>query len=74
LVELYTEAASQAPGIQEDLFLEIEGLELQNGGLSTFSGWRDREAEVRPVEVRSAEVRIEEVRPAEVRLAEVRMQ
>src|SRR6516164_7089208 len=48
LIELYTKAASQAPGVQEDLFHEIEGLELRNGDLSTLAWWRDREAEVYP--------------------------
>jgi spermidine/putrescine-binding protein len=48
LIELYTNAASQAPSVQEDLFHEIEGLELRNGDLYALAWWRDREAEVYP--------------------------
>src|SRR5271165_6583686 len=44
LLELYEQAALQAPAIKQDLFHEIEELEFRNGDIPALVWWLDREA------------------------------
>jgi spermidine/putrescine-binding protein len=50
LLELYTEAARQAPGVTRELFHSIEALELRNRDRSALVWWLDREAIAYPDE------------------------
>jgi spermidine/putrescine-binding protein len=44
LLELYLQAAQQAPAVKQELFHEIEELELRSGDVRAFVWWLDREA------------------------------
>src|SRR5271166_2719784 len=44
LLELYVQAAFQAPAVKQDLFHEIEELERRNGDIRALVWWLDREA------------------------------
>jgi len=48
LLELYVRAALQAPAMKQELFHEIEELELRNRDISAVVWWLDREALVYP--------------------------
>jgi spermidine/putrescine-binding protein len=50
LLELYVQAARQAPAVKPELFHEIEELELRNKDISALIWWLDREALAYPDE------------------------
>ena len=50
LLELYVQAAQQAPAVKRELFHEIEELELRNRDISALVWWLDREALAYPDE------------------------
>jgi spermidine/putrescine-binding protein len=50
LLELYVQAARQAPAVKRELFHEIEELELRNRDISALVWWLDREAIAYPDE------------------------
>src|SRR5262249_22981599 len=48
LLELYVQAALKAPAVKQELFHEIEQLELRNRDISAVVWWLDREAVAYP--------------------------